>query len=578
MELKENLVEDSRTTVKMEEMSATDAPANNAAIEDTAAVVGANATAPAMADGAKVSTASVMRIDKLMERLLSLLYRRDLMSAVEVCKRWNTIGEGPSLWKWVKLRVTGGNLTNMPVILGSRLAKVEEIILDIAISKEVLLAMEKHQGLNVLRVSECNVSDINSDLLARVITGIEEVSLEYTKLDEKQWNAVFNSTKGAKLKKLSIIVYSYGMDLSLANPQSLAEAASTLEKVKLDSCGLTTEQSKAMFDRLAVESKLKSIEIRCTYLSSVAVQSLAMVVSQVQEATLFHTHLTTQQITAIFNKATEEDSQLKVLNLIGNYLSQVNPHVMAAAVNKMDKVDLGFGHLNATQCNAIFGLAAGKSKLKDLDISDNDLSSVNKHDMERAVNNMEKINLECTELTNQQCIQIFKYAENESNLKDMKIGRNDLSAVEPGSMTRAVSKMEECGLQSSKLTNQQVEDIFKHINEDCKLKNLHMAGVNLSSVDGDVIATAVANLYQVNLGYTNLTTPQLEAVLMAIRSGRKLKVLRLCGVYLRSVQIESLVEKKWTVENILPVLMTQEPFCSLQESYVRGFNYVVITS
>ena len=96
----------------------------------------------------------------------------------------------------------------MPVILGlPRLAKVEEIVFDKAISKEVLLAMEKHQVLNVLRVSECNVSDINSDLLARVITGIEEVSLEYTKLDEKQWNAVFNSTKGAKLKKLSIIVY-----------------------------------------------------------------------------------------------------------------------------------------------------------------------------------------------------------------------------------------------------------------------------------------------------------------------------------------------------------------------------------
>ena len=471
----------------------------------------------------------------------------------------------------------------MPVILGlPRFAKVGEIVLVEVISKEVLLAMEKHQGLNVLQVSRCNVSDIDSDLLARVITGIEEVILEDTKLDEKQWNAIFNSTKGAKLKKLSILasIFAYEGMLSVANPQSLAEAVSTLEKVKLDRV-LTTEQSKAMFDRLAVESKLKSkfklksLDIGWTDLSSVAIQSLAMVVSQVEEATL---ELTTQQIIAIFNKATEEDSQLKVLNLIGNYLSQVNPHVMAAAVNKMDKVDLGFGHLNATQCNAIFGLAAGKSKLKDLDISDNDLSSVNKHDMERAVNNMEKINLECTELTNQQCIQIFKYAENESNLKDMKIGRNDLSAVEPGSMARAVSKMEECGLQSSKLTNQQAEDIFKHINEDCKLKNLHMAGVNLSSVDGDVIATAVANLYQVNLGYTNLTTPQLEAVLMAIRSGRKLKVLRLCGVYLRSVQIESLVEKKWTVENILPVLMTQEPFCSLQESYVRGFNYVVITS
>ena len=159
MKLTEKLVEDSRKTDKMEEMSATDVPAKNAAID---------------------SVASVMSCDELMERILSLLYCRDLKSVVEVCKRWNTIGEGTTLWKWVKLRVTGGNLTNMPVILGFRLAKVEEIILDKAIFKEVLLAMEKHQGFNVLRVSECNVSDIDSDFLVRVITGIEEVSLEYT--------------------------------------------------------------------------------------------------------------------------------------------------------------------------------------------------------------------------------------------------------------------------------------------------------------------------------------------------------------------------------------------------------------
>lgn len=63
------------------------------------------------------------------------------------------------------------------------------------------------------------------------------------------------------------------------NPQSLAEAVSTLEKVKL-TCGLTTEQSKAMFDHLAVESNLKSLEIMCTDFSSVAVQTLAMVVSE----------------------------------------------------------------------------------------------------------------------------------------------------------------------------------------------------------------------------------------------------------------------------------------------------------
>ena len=57
-----------------------------------------------------------------------------------------------------------------------------------------------------------------------------------------------------------------------------------------------------------------------------------------------------------------------------------------------------------------------------------------------------------------------------------------------------------------------------------------MRGVTLSSVDGDVISSD-----------TDLTPPQLEAVFMAIKSGRKLKVLRLRGADLRSVQIESLV-------------------------------------
>ena len=518
VELKEKLVEDSRTTVKMEEMSGADAPANNAAID---------------------SVTSVMSCDELMERILSLLYCRDLKSAVEVCKRWNTIGEGTTLWKWVKLRVTEGNLTNMPVILGSRLAKVEEIILDKAISKEVLLTIEKHQGLNVLRVSECNVSDIDSDLLVRVITGIEEVSLEYTKLDAKQWNAIFNSTKGAKLKKLSIIAYE--MVLPPDNPQLLAEAVSTLEKVKL-TCGLTTEQSKAMFDHLAVKSNLKSLEIMCTDFSSVAVQTLAMVVSQVEEADLYFSRLTIQQIRAIFNKATEEVSKLKVLNLrLIKNLSQVDPDVMATAVNKLEKVGLSCASLNATQCSAIFGLAAGKSKIKDLDISSNDLSSVNKHNMARAVNNMEKIDLRWTELTNQQCIQIIEYAEDEINLKVLKIGHNDLRAVEPGSMARAVIKMEECSLKCSKLTNQQAEDIIRHINEDCKLKKLDMFTVNLSSLEADIIAKAIDNLGEVDLSYIRLNTVQLEAIFMVIRRGSKIKILKLRRENLLSVQTETLV-------------------------------------
>ena len=174
----------------------------------------------------------------------------------------------------------------------------------------------------------------------------------------------------------------------------------------------------------------------------------------------------------------------------------------------------------------------------------------NVHKLNLCLSNIENINLRSTKLTNRQCSEIFKVSKGDSKLKVLNIGNNDLMSVETDTLAKTVNKVEECNLYSCKMSVHQLEAIFKLLNEDCKLKILNMSGVTLSLVEVDVISKAIANLEEVDLRDTDLTTEQLEAIFMEIKSRRKLKNLILCAEDLRSVQIDSLVEALRCLEGV----------------------------
>ena len=85
------------------------------------------------------------------------------------------VGKAPGLWAWLVLRVTRETLSSMPEVLDSRrLAAVRRIRVEDA-SEELLEAVARHQGLRRVDLPSNILTLVESTLLAKALSKIEEV-------------------------------------------------------------------------------------------------------------------------------------------------------------------------------------------------------------------------------------------------------------------------------------------------------------------------------------------------------------------------------------------------------------------
>merc|ERR1712129_670029 len=120
-------------------------------------------------------------------------------------------------------------------------------------------------------------------------------------------------------------------------------------------------------------SKLKSWNLSYTDLSSIRTDLLAEAVTQLEEVNLAYAGLTPEQVEAIF-AALDKPSQLRTLQMSGNNLSSVDPYVLAQAVTQLVEVELNDTQLAAQQVEAILAALKTPGKLKELQIQDTHLS------------------------------------------------------------------------------------------------------------------------------------------------------------------------------------------------------------
>ena len=133
----------------------------------------------------------------------------------------------------------------------------------------------------------------------------------------------------------------------------------------------------------------------------------------------------------------------------------------------------------------------------------------------RAVISLENVNIRNTGLTQQQTKEIFNAIRSgHSQLKDLDIGRNNLSLVEPALLARAVTSLEIVNLSGAELTTQQLEAIFTTICAGASwLKTLCLASTKMYLVDSGLLAKAVNRLKVVYLSNLVLLKQQAEAIL-----------------------------------------------------------------
>jgi len=285
---------------------------------------------------------------------------------VQVCRRWKEVAEAPYLWSWVSLTVDTTNLADLPGLLRGRLLGVKEMRARVA-SEELLQAIASHPALRSLDISDTPLPRIGADLLASSITGLTKLSIWETHLTTEQAEALL--TRMTNTHQLRILDISYN-DLSEVDPQLLARAVVELEELRLCGTSLTSEQSEALVSALNEgDNWLKCLHISYCNLATIDPAQLAKVLSGMQEVAVMYSSLTPLQLNSFFLGIIQGSGVLARVDLSYNNLSSVDPDLLAEAVNKLESVTMNRTCVTSDQVTNILVKSLETTSLTELNIA-----------------------------------------------------------------------------------------------------------------------------------------------------------------------------------------------------------------
>ena len=179
------------------------------------------------------------------------------------------------------------------------------------VSEEMLKAMARHPGLRVVVMSHVDLSLVDPGLLTSLVARLEEVGVDSTKFKRNQVEAIMTAilAEGRRVKKLNI---SWN-NLSTVDPNLLARVLTGLQEVKMFMAELTVTQMEAILTAICAEDCLvKKLDISYTNLSSVDPGLLARAVNRLEEVKMSVTYLTTSQVEAVLRQSLVQTSLRKL--------------------------------------------------------------------------------------------------------------------------------------------------------------------------------------------------------------------------------------------------------------------------
>ena len=386
------------------------------------------------------------------------------------------------LWSQLCLTVDERNLSFISEMLSSRrLQEVRKMIVETQVTALELRSVIRHPGLRQLKMKNW-ISSVEPGLLAGAVRKLVPLNVWGVELStQKAVLVLLTISADSQLKSLDMS----GYDLSSVKPVLLTEAIENLETLIVRSVELTTQQAVLVLSAISEDLQLKSLDMSDNNLSSVEPGLLARAVKKLETLKVSSSRLTTQQKESIL-AAIYEDSQLKSLDISGNNLSSVEPGLLAGTIKKLETLNLENVRLTKLQTESILAAISEDSQLKSLDISVNDLSSVNPRLLTGAVKRLETLNVEYVRLTKLQSESIFAAISEDSQLKSLNIKYNDLSSVKPKLLARAVNKLETANMHGTRLTSQQYNMILSQSLVHTSLVRLRLSYVT-EPVDRDLL-------------------------------------------------------------------------------------------
>ena len=153
----------------------------------------------------------------------------------------------------------------------------------------------------------------------------------------------------------------------------------------------------------------------------------------------------------------------------------------------------------------LFNTLSKKTELKRLIILAKNMINVDPRVLARALNNLEEVHLFDNMITDLQSRTLLDMMSENTFLQNLTIINNGLETVQPNLLGGSLSQMKELILVNCRLTPEQTNSLFSSMKEKCKMTSLDISNNNLSSVNPEVLASAVITLTNITMHNNHLT-------------------------------------------------------------------------
>lgn len=190
-----------------------------------------------------------------------------------------------------------------------------------------------------------------------------------------------------------------------------------LEHLEVNGYGYSGDTAVIDADNAEVilKTKVSKLTLKHCDVSKVTPEDLDKLINNLGSLVLWQTVLNKVQIGRIF-KSVIRSERLKELDIGYSYidLASIEPEILAAALNKVKKVNLGHTKLSPSQLKTLFKYISSETMIKNLDIGYRDLGVVQTEILKSALKNLEKANICSTKLITTPYILSYKYLTKSS--------------------------------------------------------------------------------------------------------------------------------------------------------------------
>ena len=214
-------------------------------------------------------------------------------------------------------------------IVNLKILKVTETRLTKQQAVAIFTAVSEGREMTTLYIAGNDLSGVYSGLLVKAVTKLQVLHVMYTGVTQQQAVAILTAaSEGSNLTKL----YIRGNDLSGVDSALLTKVVTRLEELLIGDTELTQQQIADILTAVSEGNNLTKLDISLSDLSEVDPNMLVKVVTKLQILIIICTKLTQKQIEAILSSISEE-SILTELNMSCdcNKLPEVDPGLLQRA-------------------------------------------------------------------------------------------------------------------------------------------------------------------------------------------------------------------------------------------------------